>query len=86
MKYLLLFITALLIAASSWAQPPKAFKQCANCHKVAAGKHGVGPSLFGVYGRTAGTAHGYTYSGALADSGIMWNDRSLDQYLRDPKA
>lgn len=86
MRYLLLFMTALLFPANTWAQPPKAFYQCVSCHKVEAGKHGVGPSLFGVYGRTAGTAQGYRYSSALAGSGITWDDRSLDHYLRDPKA
>ena len=48
--------------------------------------HGAGPSLFGVYGRPAGTASGFRYSEAVTLSGVTWNARELDQYLRDPRA
>jgi cytochrome c len=86
MKYLALLIATFFVANATWAQPPAAFKQCAHCHRVEAGRHGVGPSLFGVYGRPAASAPDYRYSEALALSGVTWNERALDHYLRDPKA
>ncbi len=80
---------ALLAAGSASAQDvaagEKAFNKCKACHSIVAGKNGVGPSLFGVYGRKVGEAAGYKYSDAHVASGMVWNDANLDKYLADPK-
>lgn len=83
-----LALAAMLLApvAATAADAPAAFNQCKACHKVEAGKHGVGPSLFGVYGRKAGLADGYKYSDAHMKSGLTWDDATLAKYLADPKA
>lgn len=46
----------------------------------------IGPNLFGVVGRKAGTLEGYSYSEAMKKSGITWDDAALGDYLKDPKA
>jgi cytochrome c2 len=61
------------------------FNRCKICHSLDAGKNMVGPSLHGLFGRKAGTADNFTYSAAMTDSGIVWNDDTLTKYLRDPK-
>jgi len=61
------------------------FAVCAVCHAVVANKNGVGPSLFGVVGRKAGTAPGYTYSAAMKTAAV-WTPQQLDAYLTNPKA
>jgi cytochrome c len=64
----------------------KAFKQqCNICHDVAQGKNRVGPSLFAVVGRKAGTESGFNYSDATKNSGLTWNQAELDKYLADPR-
>jgi len=63
----------------------KTFRQCATCHKMEAGKHGIGPSLNGVSGKKAGSAAGYNYSGQMKKSGIVWNDQNLADYLENPR-
>lgn len=63
----------------------RTFAQCRACHKVEADKNGIGPSLFGVVGRKAGTATGYNYSGAMKNSGLTWTEQTLADYLENPR-
>ena len=65
----------------------KVFKtQCAVCHSPVAGKNMVGPSLFGVVGREAGSAPGFKYSAANKGSGVTWDEANLEKYLPNPRA
>ena len=62
------------------------FARCAICHKVTKdGGNGLGPNLFGVAGRKAGTAAGFAYSDAMKKSGITWTEDKLAAYIADPK-
>jgi cytochrome c len=63
------------------------FKQkCGLCHNSQAGQNRVGPSLFGVVGRKAGSVSSYNYSDAMKSSGLIWDDATLDSYLAGPRA
>ena len=55
--------------------------QCSSCHTVEVGKNGFGPSLAAVIGRKAGTLPGFTYSPAMAQASLVWNDKNLDEFL-----
>jgi cytochrome c len=61
---------------------------CAACHGVTkADTSMVGPSLFGVVGRKAGT--GQSLLGAsenLKKYGVIWSAETLDEFLADPNA
>jgi cytochrome c len=72
-------------AEGDLAKGEKLYKRCAACHSLEAGKKKVGPSLAGVFGRTAGTVEGFKYSKAMIDSGIVWDEETIDQYLEKPK-
>jgi len=63
----------------------KVFNQCKTCHSLEAGKNMVGPSLAGVFGRKAGTVPGFSYSSAMKDSGIVWDEKTMDKYIENPK-
>lgn len=63
------------------------FRKCVTCHTLeAGGRNRVGPRLAGLFGRTAGSVGDFRYSDALKRSGIVWNDMTLDAYLKDSEA
>jgi cytochrome c len=57
-------------------------KRCTGCHAMAVDREG--PRLAGVYGRRAGNITGFTYSAGLKNSGVTWNDATLEKWLSDP--
>jgi cytochrome c len=63
---------------------PAVFAQCATCHAVEPGKNGVGPSLAGVFGKKAGGVAGFAYTDANKNSGLTWDEATLDTYLTNP--
>jgi cytochrome c len=66
------------------AKGEKVFAQCKACHVAEAGKNRVGPSLWAVIGRTAGTVPGFNYSKANKGSGVTWSEDVLFTYLEAP--
>lgn len=78
--------TASPTRAAAAASPPASFAQCAVCHKTEPGETGIGPTLAGAFGARAGHVDGFKYSPAMLDSGLTWNQATLDRFLNDPKA
>lgn len=75
---------SLAASATTADARPAAFAQCAACHAVAPGKHGVGPSLAGIYGTKASDVAGYAFSDAMKASNITWDEANLDAWLTNP--
>lgn len=62
------------------------FRACAPCHSLEPDRNMTGPSLANLWGRKAGSLPSFDrYSDALTSSSIIWDDRSLDAWLTDPK-
>ena len=57
--------------------------RCSACHSLE--YNGVGPTHQGLIGRRAGTAAGYSYSTALKQSQVTWNEDTLTRWLADPE-
>jgi cytochrome c len=63
------------------------FKKCAICHKIGPGATNlVGPELNGLDGRHSGSVNGFSYSEANKNSGIVWNEQTFAEYIKDPRA
>ncbi|MCI5041783.1 MAG: c-type cytochrome [Donghicola eburneus] len=87
--------TILALAAPALAEGDadkgaKEFRKCKACHKLEDGaKSTVGPNLYGVMDRTAGTLDGYKYSSSMVEAGeagLVWTVETLEKYLPDPSS
>ncbi|CAN0587514.1 unnamed protein product, partial [Ectocarpus sp. 12 AP-2014] len=88
--------SALAQDAGDPAEGEKVFRQCKTCHAVTdadgndvvkGGK--VGPNLYGVVGRTAGTWDDFRYSDSMiaaGEAGLEWNAEDFTVYVQDPTA
>ena len=75
-----------LFASTSAADGKKIFKKCLSCHSIAKeGKNKIGPKLFGVLGRQAGSISDYKYSKAMASHGKIWSLDEMNNFLIKPK-
>ncbi|NRA30191.1 MAG: cytochrome c family protein [Parvularculaceae bacterium] len=67
------------------AKGKRVFTKCMSCHSIKEGQNRVGPSLYGIIGREAGTVAKFNYSDANKNSGITWTPEILLDYLEDPQ-
>src|SRR5260370_27148002 len=89
-----LIITTVLIAGSSVpsmaqdAQKGKiVFNVCLVCHAIGPGaQNKIGPELNGLDGRRAGTVPNFDYSDTNKNSGIVWNEETFEEYIKNPMA
>lgn len=59
--------------------------QCRACHSFEEDAAGpLGPNLYGLFGRPAGSVDGYPYSPALTDASFYWTPPALDAWLAQP--
>ena len=81
------------ISAPAWADGDaahgkKVFNKCKACHRLVANKKGIGPSLYGLFGRKAGTLKKFKYSKdvkAAGAKGLVWNAETFVAYIASPK-
>jgi cytochrome c len=73
-------------AAGDSAAGAHVFARCASCHSTTPGENKIGPSLAGVVGRKSGAEPGYSYSPAMKNANITWDDAALDKFLEGPSA
>lgn len=84
-----LITLALPAAAQDADAGQRVFNQCRACHTVEqGGRNGVGPNLYGIFGRRAATIEGFRYSAAMrakAEEGLVWQEATLRPYLEAPR-
>ena len=71
-----------LFASVSSADGAKVFLKCVACHSISeGGANKIGPALWGVLGRQAGSISDYKYSKALANHKKVWSFQEMDGFL-----
>jgi cytochrome c len=74
-------------AAGDPRQGEREFRACVACHSLQADRNMTGPSLASLWGRRAGGLASFSrYSPALKGAGVVWDERTLNAWLEDPKA
>ncbi len=89
-----LFLATVLIVASAAAalaqdveKGEHSFNKCVPCHSIGPdAQNKIGPELNGLDGRHSGTAANFSYSDANKNSGIVWNETTFKQYIKNPQA
>ncbi len=82
----------LLTAGRAMAEPGNAtpgermYRACVACHSLEPNRNMTGPSLAEIWNRRAGSLPSFPrYSPALKSSGIIWNDDTLNEWIKDPQ-
>jgi cytochrome c len=82
---LLLALTVLASAAGDAEKGAALFRACVACHSLKPDRNMTGPSLAGMWGRKAGSLATFErYSPALKSSNVVWDESSLDAWLKLP--
>jgi cytochrome c len=78
---------AFVAKAQDLGNGQRIFNQCRACHQVGErARNAVGPVLNGLFGRKAGSVEGYSYSQANQESGLVWDEETFADYIKNPRA
>lgn len=69
-------------ADDAYARGARVYERCAACHALEWDR--TGPRHCGLIGRRAGSVPGFPYSPAMRRAGFVWDERTLDRFLRSP--
>jgi cytochrome c2 len=78
------------VVAQDLAAGEASFRKCTACHGVGeSATNRMGPILNNLFGRTAGTQEGYSYSRAMVaagEAGLVWTPQTMTSFLHGPRA
>jgi cytochrome c len=84
--------TMTALSAPAWSQAGGAtrgermYRACVACHSLEPNRNMTGPSLAEIWNRKSGSLASFPrYSAALKSAGIIWNDDTLDEWIKDPQ-
>ena len=57
---------------------------CRTCHTTIEGDNRLGPHLYKIVGRKAGSLPNYRYSSAMKSADFVWDEAKLDRFIANP--
>jgi cytochrome c len=57
---------------------------CRTCHTIKQGDNRLGPNLYRIIGRKAGSLPDYNYSSAMKSAGFVWDEEKLEHFMASP--
>ena len=73
------------VQGADTASGQRAFNNaCRTCHTTREGDNRLGPHLYKIIGRKAGSLPDYGYSTAMKDAGFVWNEEKLERFIANP--
>jgi len=57
---------------------------CRTCHTTREGDNRLGPHLYKIIGRKAGSLPTYGYSSAMKGADFIWDEAKLNRFIADP--
>jgi len=85
-------VGSMALSAPAWAETGDAargermYRACVACHSLESNRSMTGPSLAEIWNRMSGSLPSFPrYSPALKSAGIIWNDDTLDEWIKDPQ-
>ncbi len=81
-----MLLSTTAFAAGDVAKGKRVFNKCKACHVVQKEKNRIGPHLVELFGRKAGSIKKLKYSKEMKNSGIVWDETTLDTYLKKPRS
>lgn len=71
------------MAGGEPAKGERIYARCMGCHAI--DRNRTGPRHAGLLGRAAGSLPDFDYSKAMRESGLVWDEITLDRFLADPR-
>lgn len=79
-------LSPVLAAEGNPVRGQRVFSACAQCHSLEPDRNMTGPSLAELWNRKAGSLASFSrYSPALQSSDVVWNDKTIDEWIKDPQ-
>jgi cytochrome c len=66
------------------ASGQRAFNNARTCHTTKEGDNRLGPHLYKIIGRNAGSLPDYGYSTAMKGAGFVWDEEKLERFITNP--
>jgi len=84
--YLMLWVSSSVPQERDVASGQLVFNNaCRTCHTTKEGDNRLGPNLYKIVGRKAGSLQNYGYSSAMKGADFIWDEEKLDRFIANPE-
>lgn len=79
------YLAAAPFVSASSSRGEQQAQVCKACHSLGrGGPNMIGPALYGIFGRKAGTRSGFVYSASMSNADFVWTPEAMNAWLAQP--